>query len=234
MKLHLEKESECITLDDFKHEMKEASKSFVYRTNAIIGDDEEFSDVNLGFPKVSSDKNNKLVLSEKQIIELDKLAHQSYEVGTNIYQEIINFFGSEVLNSDLTINREKLGDIVFKDKDKLIFLQNLVWPKITIEVKKKLKTYKKYSYEKISIESTLLFSGGWENFCDKIWFVESSEKNIKLRLTNFRGMREDKVDSILELQSFIKQNKKQVDQVIINNKNLLNLEDIIKRKLKVV
>ena len=47
-------------------------------------------------------------------------------------------------------------------------------------------------------------------------------------------MREDKVDSILELQSFIKQNKKQVDQVIINNKNLLNLEDIIKRKLKVV
>ena len=152
----------------------------------------------------------------------------------NIYQEIINFFGSEVLNSDLTINREKLGDIVFKDKDKLIFLQNLVWPKITIEVKKKLKTYKKYSYEKISIESTLLFSGGWENFCDKIWFVESSEKNIKLRLTNFRGMREDKVDSILELQSFIKQNKKQVDQVIINNKNLLNLEDIIKRKLKVV
>ena len=169
-----------------------------------------------------------------QIIELDKLAHQSYEVGTNIYQEIINFFGSEVLNSNLTINREKLGDIVFKDKDKLIFLQNLVWPKITIEVKKKLKTYKKYSYEKISIESTLLFSGGWENFCDKIWFVESSEKNIKLRLTNFRGMREDKVDSILELQSFIKQNKKQVDQVIINNKNLLNLEDIIKRKLKAV
>ena len=80
----------------------------------------------------------------------------------------------------------------------------------------------------------MLFSGGWENFCDKIWFVESSEKNIKLRLTNFRGMREDKVDSILELQSFIKQNKKQVDQVIINNKNLLNLEDIIKRKLKVV
>ena len=91
-----------------------------------------------------------------------------------------------------------------------------------------------YFCEKISIESTLLFSGGWENFCDKIWFVESSEKNIKLRLTNFRGMREDKVDSILELQSFIKQNKKQVDQVIINNKNLLNLEDIIKRKLKVV
>ncbi|MBM31273.1 MAG: dephospho-CoA kinase [Chloroflexi bacterium] len=169
-----------------------------------------------------------------QVIELDKLAHQSYEIGTDIYLEIINFFGSEVLNSDMTINREKLGDIVFKDKDKLIFLQNLVWPKITNELRIKLQNYKKNFYEKISIESSLLFSGGWHKFCDQIWFVESSKKNIKLRLKNFRGMGENKINSILELQSFVKQNKEQVDQVIINNKNLLNLKDIIKRNLKVV
>jgi dephospho-CoA kinase len=169
-----------------------------------------------------------------QVMELDKIAHQSYQVGTDVYKEIINIFGFQIINSDLTINREKLGDIVFSDKKKLIDLQELVWPKVDNEIRSRIKTLKKALCEKVTIESALLFKGGWDKFCDQIWFVESSENIIKLRLANFRGMTEDKIDSILSLQLGSPEIKEKADQIIFNDDDLQNLEKIINKTLKIV
>ena len=169
-----------------------------------------------------------------QVMELDKIAHQSYQVGTDVYKEIINIFGFQIINSDLTINREKLGDIVFSDKKKLIDLQELVWPKVDNEIRSRIKTLKKALCEKVTIESALLFKGDWDKFCDQIWFVESSENIIKSRLANFRGMSEDKIDSILSLQLGSQEIKEKADQIILNDDDLKNLEEIINKTLKIV
>ena len=75
---------------------------------------------------------------EFQVIELDEMAHQSYKVGTDVYEEIINIFGSQIINPDLTINRKKLGDIVFSNKKKLTELEEIVWPKVDNEIRNRI------------------------------------------------------------------------------------------------
>ncbi|HHW60715.1 MAG TPA: dephospho-CoA kinase, partial [Syntrophomonadaceae bacterium] len=47
------------------------------------------------------------------IIDADKVAHQIMEPGRPAWHDIVQAFGKEILNEDQTINREKLGAIVF-------------------------------------------------------------------------------------------------------------------------
>ena len=55
------------------------------------------------------------------VIETDKIAHEMYLKGTDIYEKVISFFGENILNKNSEIDRSKLGEIVFYDKKKIIF-----------------------------------------------------------------------------------------------------------------
>lgn len=50
------------------------------------------------------------------LINCDKLAHSLYVPGTDCAHKIVEHFGSSILNSDGSINRKLLGDIVFNNK----------------------------------------------------------------------------------------------------------------------
>lgn len=50
------------------------------------------------------------------LVNCDKLAHSLYLPGTDCFQKIVEHFGSSILNSDGSINRKLLGDIVFNNK----------------------------------------------------------------------------------------------------------------------
>ena len=102
------------------------------------------------------------------------------------------------------------------------------------EIRNRIRTLKKSLCEKVVIESALLFKSGWDKFCDQIWFVESSENIIKSRLVKFRGMSEDKIDSILSLQLNSPHIKEKSDKIILNDDDLKNLEEIINKTLKIV
>ena len=48
-------------------------------------------------------------------IDADKVGHEIYQPGAPAYRELINAFGEEILAPDRTIDRSKLGPIVFAD-----------------------------------------------------------------------------------------------------------------------
>ena len=64
------------------------------------------------------------------VIDTDSITHNLYKRGTKSYIQIVKHFGREILNPDRTINRGKLGAIVFKDKIERAFLNKILHPKI--------------------------------------------------------------------------------------------------------
>lgn len=70
------------------------------------------------------------------IIDLDVLGHEVIRPHLKAWQEIVEYFGEEVLNHDLTINRQKLGEIVFNDQEKLKKLNQIIHPEIFKEEKR--------------------------------------------------------------------------------------------------
>eukprot|EP01084_Bolivina_argentea_P064219 117159_1 len=59
------------------------------------------------------------------VIDFDEIAHDVYAVGRPAWSKIKNEFGDDVLNKDWTINRKKLGAIVWKDRNKLNKLSSI-------------------------------------------------------------------------------------------------------------
>lgn len=68
------------------------------------------------------------------VIDADQISHRLSEVGQSGYQKIASRFGNEILNSDQSINRKKLGQIIFSDTQLKSDLENILHPLIKIEV----------------------------------------------------------------------------------------------------
>jgi len=68
------------------------------------------------------------------IIDADKVAHELLAPATTTYRKVVDAFGSEIVNDDGTINRRRLGGIVFHDTDKRLLLNSLVHPDVRAEV----------------------------------------------------------------------------------------------------
>ncbi|KAK8887680.1 Dephospho-CoA kinase cab5 [Tritrichomonas musculus] len=62
------------------------------------------------------------------IIDSDKITYQLQRPGGSAYAKIVKVFGDKYLNSDKTINRKKLGDLVFHDFSERRKLNHIVHP----------------------------------------------------------------------------------------------------------
>jgi dephospho-CoA kinase len=68
------------------------------------------------------------------IIDADVVAHELLAPGTATYRKVVDAFGPEIVGDDGTIDRRRLGGIVFHDTDKRLLLNSLVHPDVRAEV----------------------------------------------------------------------------------------------------
>lgn len=120
------------------------------------------------------------------VINCDKLAHEIYEPGTKCHEKLIQHFGVEILSDDNTINRKKLGGIVFTDRKKLNELNQIVWPELLVEVERRIeKVRTEKSHDVVVIEAAVLLQAGWQRNMHEVWslIVPSERVCVALKYT---------------------------------------------------
>lgn len=75
------------------------------------------------------------------MVDADIVARQVVEPGTKGLDQIVFAFGSEILNADGTLDRVKLGGIVFSNKEQMQILNKIMGPLIDGEVEIQIQTY---------------------------------------------------------------------------------------------
>ena len=65
------------------------------------------------------------------IIDIDMISRDVVKPGKPAWQDVVDIFGKGVLNEDQTLNRKKVGDIIFSDAEKRKKLEEIIHPKIT-------------------------------------------------------------------------------------------------------
>ncbi|MGD8535411.1 MAG: dephospho-CoA kinase [Candidatus Aminicenantes bacterium] len=102
----------------------------------------------------------------------DRIAHELIEPEKPAWKKAVDHFGEKILNKDKTINRSRLGKIVFSDKKEQAFLNELIHPLV---LKKKKETIKKLEEEGSTnifvSEAALTIEAGFTDFFDKIIVV---------------------------------------------------------------
>nr|WP_309299889.1 dephospho-CoA kinase [Ligilactobacillus animalis] len=81
-------------------------------------------------------------------------------------------FGSQIIQADQTLDRAKLGKIVFNDPKKLAQLNQIMQPLIRAEYEKQLALAEQKGYKVVVIDAALLFENGYADHCDAVINVE--------------------------------------------------------------
>lgn len=154
------------------------------------------------------------------VIEADKLAHKLMEPGKKIYEAVVNKFGKDILMPEypFSIDRQKLGQIVFSDREKLTLLNEITHPMVKEYILNDISMKKKEGKVKLYvIEAALLIQDGYKDICDEIWYIwVSREERIK-RLMTSRGYTREKCISMMDSQENDRFYRKYANCTINNN-----------------
>ena len=80
-----------------------------------------------------------LALRGAKIIDADAIVRELQQPGTEVFDQMVEAFGSEILSPDGTLDRSKLGSIVFSDPEKRKLLESIVWPAVGVRVAEQLQ-----------------------------------------------------------------------------------------------
>ena len=155
------------------------------------------------------------------IIDADKLGHRVIEPGGPAYDAVVRAFGKEILKEDGTIDRKKLGKIVFSNPLYLGRLEKIVHPKIFELGKQEIANN---DSPVIILEAIKLLEAGlMSTLCDEIWVVTSSFATQLRRLLEMRKMEETDARRMINLQPPQAAKVNQADRVIDNDGTLTEL-----------
>ena len=164
---------------------------------------------------------NYLIEKCATIIDADKLGHRVIEPGGPAYDAVVRAFGKGILREDGTIDRKKLGKIVFSNPLDLGRLEKIVHPKIFELGKQEIADN---DSPVIILEAIKLLEAGlMSTLCDEIWVVTSSFATQFRRLLEMRKMEETDARRMIDLQPPQAAKVNQADRVIDNDGTLTEL-----------
>ena len=154
------------------------------------------------------------------VIDWDELAREVVHPHSKAWKEIVEYFGKDFLNEDLTINRQKLAEIVFSDKEKVTKLNQIVHPEVFKEDERITNEIKSLDPDALIIKDIpLLFELTRPVLVDKIVVVSASEQT-QLRRLEEKGMSREDVQSRIKSQLPLEEKIKSADFVINNDGSL--------------
>lgn len=158
------------------------------------------------------------------VVDTDKIAHMLMEPGQASYQGILKAFGPIILKPDLTIDRKKLGKIVFNDPKKLNILNQLTHPLIRTEAFRQMKKIQEENYPLCIVDVPLLFEGGWEKYVDKTLVITTTPELELARLMQRDNLSKVSAQKRIESQLPLKEKVKMADYTIENTSTIDKLE----------
>ncbi len=173
-----------------------------------------------------------------KVIDSDKIVHEGYGVNSPLYKQVTEVFGKQILNEDCTINRQKLGKIVFNDNKKLHILNEIVHRYVLEELNKAIN---ENDDEVIFLDIPLILENIKQNKYyelkfDEIWLIYVSPE-IQIERLKKRAIQENKnpddVLNIIKKQIPIDEKVSMVNEVIDNEGTIEDLRIKIKGLLKI-
>lgn len=159
------------------------------------------------------------------IVDCDKIAHQQQLPGGPAYKKIIETFGKEFLNDDGTINRKKLGQLVFNDEKQRMKLNHITHPLVRNEITRQI-LYHYFHFEPfVLIDIPLYFEVKFQSklYSDVITVASSEEIQIE-RLMKRNNFTEEEAKSRIKAQMPVEEKCKRSTIVIRNDSTREDLE----------
>lgn len=166
------------------------------------------------------------------ICQADHVAWELQMPGQRCYQEIVEHFGTGILNEDNTMNRKALGQIVFHDEKELLTLNAITHPAVKREIQARIEREKSAGTAFFVLEAALLIEEHYDEICDELWYIYTDEPIRRQRLKESRQYTDEKIDAIMASQLSEEVFRGQCDRVIFNSGDFTETQNQIAEAMK--
>lgn len=116
------------------------------------------------------------------VVDADVLAREAVAPGSAGLAAVVREFGEQMLTADGTLDRRRLGDVVFRDADARARLNAIVHPYVRQRMQEEIAAADAAGLPAIVLDVPLLFEGGLNKMCDEVWVVLADVEQQQARL----------------------------------------------------
>ena len=161
------------------------------------------------------------------LIDADAIVRELQQPGKPVFEKMIERWGEKILSDEGELNRQAVADIVFKDSEELLALNEIVHPLVREEIARLRDTYVGGGAP-IILDIPLLIESGYEDL-NGIIVVDLFPEEAIRRLVAYRGFSEEDAKNRISNQVKREDRIKKADFVVDNNGDLNSLNEEIDR-----
>lgn len=167
-----------------------------------------------------------------RVVVADRVAHDLEKPGEACYERIVELLGEEVTAPDGTIDKHRMAERIFADKELLAKVNEIVHPAVKETIIGIIRQEKEAGVQDyLFIEAALLIEGGYGRIVDEMWYIHTEEEVRRRRLKLSRGYSEEKIDQIISGQLSEEEYDRHCQVVIENSGTLESVYQQIDEKL---
>ena len=146
--------------------------------------------------------------------DADAAVHQLMVPGGAAMAPITVMFGSDMVDEDGSVDRQKLGGVVFGNPEKRRALEAIIHPLVTAHRDRFLQEQRQKNTAMVVLDVPLLFETGGDANCDFVILCYADDQTQRGRGLARAGMTEDKWTAILASQMPMSEKRARADAVI--------------------
>ncbi len=161
-----------------------------------------------------------------RVVDADAISHKIMQKGEAAYYEIVDAFGTCILDDNENINRGRLGNIVFSDRELLDKLTHISHTHIIATMENEIEEYRKSGFKGlVAIDAPLPVKRGFLDLVDEVWVVTAKKETRIKRVISRSGLSAEQAEKRIQAQMSEEEYLKLADVVIENNGTIEELEE---------
>lgn len=154
------------------------------------------------------------------IFDADAEAKLAVAKGSEGLTQVITALGSEYLTAEGELNRAKVAERVFHDKEALKTIEAIIHKIVWARAEQFMQENRSAERQLAVLDVPLLIECGWHKLVDSVWLVAVSRKQQIERAMLRSGMTADEVEARIAAQMSLAEKKKYADIVLDNSGTL--------------
>jgi len=164
------------------------------------------------------------------VIDADEIARELAAPQGPLWDAFVKHFGKSVLQADDSLDRRKIGEIVFSDRREKKWIDEVSHPIIKACVEKELANCRHKAMPFVVLDVPLLYEVNWESMADEVWVIYADEATQLQRLMSRDSLNKEVACARIAAQMPLAKKVAMADFVIDNNGMPLAVEkQVLKR-----
>lgn len=168
------------------------------------------------------------------VLDADSISREVTSSGGRAMPAIIERFGAGMLAADGGLDRQKMAELVFKDRRSLDQLSQIIHQQVLADMAERIEKHREASIKAIFLDVPIPVRQGFLDKCDQVWVVWSDEA-IRIRRLIERGMTEADARRRIAMQMTDDEYKALASHLIENNSGyavlLRQVRDLLTQEL---